>query len=68
MQIATKDFTYKFVTYVNSSLDLRLKGHIGDSSDKLALFLYSGADFAGAKDSSKFSTGIRPSQAQAHSF
>ena len=35
--------------YVNSSLDLRLKGHIGGSSDKLALSLYSDSDFAGGR-------------------
>ena len=46
------------ICYVNYSLDLRLKGHIGDSSDKLALSLYSDADFAGDKDSSKSTTGI----------
>ena len=28
---------HRLICYVNYSLDLRLKGHIGDSSDKLAL-------------------------------
>ena len=46
------------ICYINSSLDLRLKGHIGDSCDKLALFLYSDADFAGDKASSKSTRDI----------
>ena len=47
----------RLICYLNSSLDLRLKGHMGDSSDKLALSLYSDADFAG-DESSKSTTGI----------
>ena len=49
---------HRLICYVKSSLDLRLKGHIGYSFDKLALFFYSDADFAGDKDSSKSTTGI----------
>ena len=30
---------HRLICYVKSSLDLRLKGHIGDSSDKLALVI-----------------------------
>ena len=46
------------ICYVNSSLDLCLKDHIGDSSDKLALSFYSDADIAGDEDSPKSTTGI----------
>eukprot|EP00972_Heterocapsa_arctica_P058659 8649221-Heterocapsa_arctica.AAC.1 len=44
--------------YVNSSLDLGFKGHIGDSPELLVLSLYSDADFAGDKDTSKSTSGI----------
>ena len=49
---------HRLTCYVNYSLDLRLKGRIGDSFDKLALSCYSDADFAGDKESSKSTTGI----------
>jgi hypothetical protein len=49
---------HRMICYINSSLDLRLKGHIGDPSDQLALSLYSDADFAGDKESSRSTTGI----------
>ena len=35
-----------------------MKGHVGDNPDKLSLSLYSDADFAGDKASSKSTTGI----------
>ena len=37
----------RLVSYINSSLDYKLKGHIGDSIGDLKLTLYSDADFAG---------------------
>ena len=46
------------IRYVNSSLDLRLKGNIGDSSDKLVLSLYRDADFADHKIHQNSSTGV----------
>ena len=49
---------HRLICSVNSSLDLHLKGHIGDSFDKLAFSLYGDADFAGDKDSPKSTTGI----------
>ena len=49
---------HRLICYVNSSLDLRLKGRIGYSFDKLALSFYSDAGFAGDKESSKSTTGI----------
>jgi hypothetical protein len=49
---------HRMMCYINSSLDLRLKGHIGDPSSELTLSLYSDADFAGDKESSKSTTGI----------
>ena len=48
---------HRLICYVNSSWDLRLKGHIGDSSDKLVLSLYSDADFASERETSKSTTG-----------
>ena len=59
---------HRLICYVNSSLDLRLNGHIGDSSDKFALSLYSDADFAGDKESSKTATGIFMAQARTFSL
>ena len=44
---------HRLVCYVNSSLDYKLKGHIGDSSKDLNLTLFSGADFAGCLDTAK---------------
>eukprot|EP00972_Heterocapsa_arctica_P052437 7715433-Heterocapsa_arctica.AAC.1 len=44
--------------YINLSLDLRLKGHIGDDPADLVLAPYSDADFAGDKESSKSTSGI----------
>ena len=49
---------HRLICYVNCSSDLRLKGHIGDSFDKLALSPYSDADFAGDKETSKSTTEI----------
>ena len=48
---------HRLICYVKLSLDLRLKGRIGDASDKL-VFFYSDADFVGDKESSKPTTGI----------
>ncbi len=49
---------HRLMCYINSSLDLRLKGHIGDSPKDLVISLYSDADFAGDKESSKSTSGI----------
>eukprot|EP00972_Heterocapsa_arctica_P014198 2090737-Heterocapsa_arctica.AAC.1 len=49
---------HRLMCYVNSSLDLRLKGHIGDKPEGLVLALYSDADFVGDKESSKSTSGI----------
>eukprot|EP00972_Heterocapsa_arctica_P091329 13475375-Heterocapsa_arctica.AAC.1 len=43
---------HRLVCYINSSLDLRLKGHIGDKPKDLTIALYSDADFAGDKETS----------------
>eukprot|EP00972_Heterocapsa_arctica_P018838 2784494-Heterocapsa_arctica.AAC.1 len=37
---------HRLMCYINSTLDLRLKGHIGDKPAYLVLSLYSDADFA----------------------
>jgi hypothetical protein len=49
---------HRMMCYINSSLDYRLKGHVNDPADSLSLSLYSDADFAGDKESSKSTTGI----------
>jgi hypothetical protein len=49
---------HRLMCYINSSLDLRLKGHIGDKPEDLVISLYSDADFAGDKESSKSTSGI----------
>ena len=41
---------HRLVSYVNSSLDYKLKGHIGDSIEDINLTLFSDADFAGCLD------------------
>ena len=55
---------HRLICDVNSSLDLRLKGHIGDSSDTLALSLYSDADFAGDNRQNLPREYLWPSQVQ----
>eukprot|EP00972_Heterocapsa_arctica_P027120 3987965-Heterocapsa_arctica.AAC.1 len=37
---------HRLMCYENYTLDLRLKGHIGDKREDLVLSLYSDADFA----------------------
>jgi hypothetical protein len=49
---------HRLICYIQSSLDLVLKGHIGDCAEDLSLSLYSDADFAGDKETSKSTTGI----------
>ena len=44
--------------YINSSLDYKLKGHIGDSSKDFNLRLFSDADFAGCLDTAKSTSGV----------
>ena len=49
---------HRLVCYIHSSLDLYLRGHIGDRRSDLKLSLYSDADFAGDKSDSTSTTGI----------
>ena len=49
---------HRLVCYINSSLDYKLKGHIGDSSKDLNLILFSDADFAGCLDTAKSTSGV----------
>ena len=49
---------HRLVCYINSSLDYKLKGHIGDSSKDLTLALFSDADFAGCLDTAKSTSGV----------
>ena len=49
---------HRLVCYINSSLDYKLKGHIGDKMEDLNLTLYSDADFAGCLDTAKSTSGV----------
>ena len=49
---------HRLVCYVNSSLKFKLKGHVGDSMKDVKLSLYSDADFASCKDTSKSTSGV----------
>ena len=49
---------HRLVCYINSSLDYKLKGHIGNSSNDLTLTLFSDADFAGCLDTAKSTSGV----------
>ena len=49
---------HRLVCYINSSLDYKLKGHIGDSSNDLTLTLFSDADCAGCLDAAKSKSGV----------
>ena len=44
--------------YINTSLDYKLKGHIGDNPKDLNITLYSDADFAGCLDTAKSTSGV----------
>lgn len=46
------------VCYINSSIDLNLISHVGDSIDQCKLLLFMGSDFAGDTQSSKSTTGL----------
>ena len=49
---------HRLVCYINSSLDYKLKGHIGDSSKDLNMTLFSDAEFAGCLDTAKSTSGV----------
>ena len=49
---------HKLVCYINSSLDYKLRGYIGDDPSKLQLTLYSDADFAGCIETAKSTSGV----------
>ena len=49
---------HRMMCYISSSLDYRFKGHVSDPADALSLSLYSGAGFAGDKESSKSAAGV----------
>ena len=49
---------YTDLSYINSSLDYKLKGHIGDNPKDLNITLYSDADFAGCFDTAKSTSGV----------
>eukprot|EP00972_Heterocapsa_arctica_P024228 3572583-Heterocapsa_arctica.AAC.1 len=49
---------HRLVCYIHSSLDLKLRGYVGDSTDLLQLTLYSDADFAGFPETAKSISGV----------
>ena len=49
---------HRLVCYINSSLDYKLKGYIGDKPDSINLTLYSDADFAGCIETAKSTSGV----------
>ena len=49
---------HRLVCHINSSLDYKLKGHIGDSSKCLKITLFSDADFAGCLNTAKSTSGV----------
>ena len=49
---------HRLVCYINSPLDYKLKGHIGDSNKDLTLTLFSDPDFAGCLDTAKSTSGV----------
>ena len=49
---------HRLVCYINSSLDYKLKGHIGDDPENINLTLYSDADFAGCIETAKSTSGV----------
>ena len=48
---------HRLVSYINSTLDMKMVSYVGDSKDKLEIKLYSDADFAGDSGSSKSTSG-----------
>ena len=49
---------HRLICDINSTLDYRLKGYIGDKMDDLRLSLYSDADFASCKETSRSTSGL----------
>eukprot|EP00972_Heterocapsa_arctica_P047067 6944268-Heterocapsa_arctica.AAC.1 len=49
---------HRLVCYVHSSLNLKLRGYVGDSANRLQLTLYSDADFAGCPEAAKSTSGM----------
>ena len=49
---------HRLVCYITSSLDNKLKGHIGDSSKGLNVTRFSDADYAGCLDTAKSTPGV----------
>ena len=50
---------YRLVCYINSSLNIRMTGWIGDNPSELVPCLYSDADFAGCDRTERSTTGVR---------
>jgi hypothetical protein len=49
---------HRLVCYINSTVDLTLKGYINDKPEDLYLRLYADADFAGCKKTSRSTSGV----------
>ena len=59
---------HRLACYVNSPLDYKLKGHIGDSSEHFNFTLFSDAGFAGCLDAAKSTSGVFSAIAGSYSF
>ena len=49
---------HQLMCHINSTLDYKLKGYIGDRPEDLIVTLYSDADFAGCRESAKSTSGV----------
>ena len=49
---------HRLISYINSTLELRLTGYVGDNPSEVSLALYSDADFAGCKNTARSTTGV----------
>jgi len=49
---------HRLVCYINSSLDVRMTGWVGDDAKLIDLVLFTDADFAGDKDTHRSTTGV----------
>jgi hypothetical protein len=49
---------HRLVCYINSSLDYKLKGYVGDKPEDVNITLYSDADFAGCIETAKSTSGV----------
>ena len=49
---------HRIICYINSSLDYKMRGYIGDKPEDLNIVLYGDADFAGCNETAKSTSGV----------